>query len=314
MNNLSMETLKAAFGEIGNCSNWSLQLLKISTSKSAGTKYASRQIQLEPASEMISFVSELSKKYLSGGKGSLDSYTDIVDYDGTASGTTIYRLTKDNALIASEYSAFLTAIANPDVEADPFAYTSAYVLKGIISIEDDEIPVKMISMQSPITKLKQKFQLLHPSGRFSQITHPILTLRTSVDVVIIGDTIYFLTLAGENLFNMARAYKAVCHDAITEIEGTGIISSVDKFRVIAESGHNPRKFVSFDRERLNALKNTNTRKAMAKRFSIPLDGENRFDTSANGAADRIVKLLCNKGMVDPFKNVAVEVSGARQWQ
>ncbi|MBQ9601899.1 MAG: DUF4868 domain-containing protein [Neisseriaceae bacterium] len=165
-------------------------------------------------------------------------------------------------------------------------------------------------MQSPITKLKQKFQLLHPSGRFSQITHPILTLRTSVDVVMIGDTIYFLTLAGENLFNMVRAYKAVCHDAVTEIEGTGIISSMD----FAESWHNPRKFVSFDKECLNALKNTNTRKAMAKRFSIPLDGENRFYTSADGAADKIVKLLCNKGMVDPFKNVAVEVSGAKQWQ
>lgn len=309
-----MELLKGAFEEMCKCSSWSLQLLKISTSKTAGTKYASRQIQLEPESEMVSFISEISKKYLSGGKGSLDSFTDIVDYDGTASGTTIYRLTKDNALIASEYVAFLTEIANPDVEADPFSYTSAYVLKGVLSIGGDEIPVKLVSMQSPITKLKQKFQLLHASGRFSQITHPILTLRTSVDVVMVGDTIYFLTLAGENLFNMARAYKAVCHDAVTEIEGTGIISSMDSFRVIAESGHNPRKFVSFDKERLNALKNTNTRKAMAKRFSIPLDGENRFDTSADGAADKIVKLLCNKGMVDPFKNVAVEVSGAKQWQ
>lgn len=98
-----------------------------------------------------------------------------------------------------------------------------------------------------------------------------MTLRTSVDVIMIGDTIYFLTLAGENLFNMARAYKAVCLDAVTEIEGTGILSSIDSFRAISESGHNPRKFVSFDRERLNALKNTNTKKAMAKRFSIPLD-------------------------------------------
>ena len=86
-----MELLKGAFAEMCKCSSWSLQLLKISTSKTAGTKYASRQIQLEPESEMVSFISEISKKYLSGGKGSLDSYTDIVDYDGTASGTTIYR-------------------------------------------------------------------------------------------------------------------------------------------------------------------------------------------------------------------------------
>ena len=131
---MSIETFKTAFAEMSKCSNWSLQLLKISTSKTAGTKYASRQIQLEPASEMVSFISEISKKYLSRGKGSLDSYTDIVDYAGTASGTTIYKLDKENTLIASEYDAFLTEIANPDVEADPFAYTSAYVIKGIIPI------------------------------------------------------------------------------------------------------------------------------------------------------------------------------------
>ena len=131
---------------MSKCSNWSLQLLKISTSKTAGTKYASRQIQLEPASEMVSFISEISKKYLSRGKGSLDSYTDIVDYDGTASGTTIYKLDKENTLIASEYDAFLTEIANPDVEADPFAYTSAYVIKGIIPI-----PVSYTHLTLPTT-------------------------------------------------------------------------------------------------------------------------------------------------------------------
>lgn len=57
-----------------------------------------------------------------------------------------------------------------------------------------------------------------------------------------------------------------------------------------------------------------THETEVRESSIPLDGENRFDTSVDGAADKIVKLLCNKGMVDPFKNVAVEVSGAKQWQ
>lgn len=311
---MSIETLKNIFTEIRNCSTWSLQLLKISTSKTTGTKYASRQIQLEPASEMTALIEEISKKYLSSGKGSLDSYSDVSDYDGTASRTTIYRLGKDNPLIASEYKSFLAAVANPDVEADSFSFTSACVIKGILTIGDDNIPVKLVSMQSPVTTLKQKYRLLHASGKFSQITGPILTLRSSVDVVMVGDRIYFLTLAGENLFNMSRAYKAVCHDAVTEVESAGIISNIDSFRSIAESGHNPRKFISFDRERLNALKNTNTRKAMAKRFLIPLDDENRFNAGADGAADKIVKLLCNKGMVDPFHNTAVEVSGAKQWQ
>ena len=54
---------------------------------------------------------------------------------------------------------------------------------------------------------------------------------------------------------------------------------------------------------------------MSKQFNIPLDatGE-KFDASVEGAAEKIVKLLCKKGMVDPFEKNAVEVDGARQWR
>ena len=53
---------------------------------------------------------------------------------------------------------------------------------------------------------------------------------------------------------------------------------------------------------------------MARQFSIPLDAENRFDASVDGAAEKIVKLLCKKGMIDPFVKAAVEVTGAKKWQ
>ena len=54
---------------------------------------------------------------------------------------------------------------------------------------------------------------------------------------------------------------------------------------------------------------------MAKRFFIPLDDAgDKFDATVEGAAEKIVKLLCNKGMIDPFEKTAVEVDGARQWK
>ena len=220
----------------------------------------------------------------------------------------------DDPLISSEYEAFIKTIANPDVEAEVFTFTSAYVLKCTLTQGVDSVPVKLVSMQSPITQLKQKYNLRHFNGKFSPISGPVLTLRTSIDVVIVGDIAYLLTLAGENLFSMERAYKSVCHDAINEIESAGIISNAKSFRAIAETGHNPRKFVSFSRERLNALKQDNTRKVMSERFSIPLDKDSKFDTSDEKSADKLVRLLCNKGMIDPFMDTAVEVSGAKKWQ
>ena len=54
-------------------------------------------------------------------------------------------------------------------------------------------------------------------------------------------------------------------------------------------------------------------KAMAKQFNIPLDADGNLDATVDGAAERIVKVLCNKGMVDPFKKAPVEVSGAKPW-
>ena len=143
------------------------------------------------------------------------------------------------------------------------------------------------------------------------------------DSVIWGDvrkldldkSIYFLSLAGENLFNMARSYKKVCHDKVEQIEQSAIVTDTEIFKGVAESGHNPRKFVAFNEKRLTALKNKNTRNSIAKKFSIPLDAETgKFDTSVDGASEKIVKLLCNKGMLDPFDKDAVEVDGARQWK
>ena len=309
---MSIELLNSVFDGVHRTTEWSLQLLRITTSKREGTKYASRQIMLDPAGTLDTFVKELSQRYRSNGKGSLSSFNGVSEYDGTADGLTIYKLQKDNPLIMSEYESFVTVIADPDVEADAMSFTSAYLIKGAVEISGEQTPLKMVSMQNPITSLSHKFW--QANGKFSEIRGPVLSLRKNVDVIILRDTVYFLTLAGENLFNMARAYKNVCHDAVVEVEAAGFIFGIDCFKSVAESGHNPRRFVSFNRERFEALKNTNTRKAMAKQFAIPLDADNKFDATVDGASEKIVKLLCNKGMIDPFKKSPVEVTGAKQWQ
>lgn len=309
----SIEIIKTAFESIQYGTDWSLQLLRITTSKREGTKYASRQITLEPDGRLTDFVASLSKRYLGSEKGSLNKYTSVKEYDGTTDGMTIYKLNKDNPLIATEYASFVTAISSPDVEADSMTFKNAYVIKGSVIIGDEDTPVKMVSMQNPITTLKHKFCLIHDNGKFKELDEKILSLRPTLDIIIIGTTVYFLTMNGENLFNMERAYKSVCQETIAVIEAAEMISGIETFRSVAGTGHNPRRFVSFNSERFEALKNTRARKAMAKQFNLPLDADGNLDATVEGAAERIVKVLCNKGMVDPFKKTPVEVSGAKPW-
>lgn len=310
---MSLGYIETIMQNLNTCNNWSVQLLNIKTSKKMGTGYSSREITLFPDTFLPEFISEIIEIYTGTGKKSIKNIQSVREYDGTADALTVYKLATKSPIISEEYELFLQTIADPDSENDPFEYTSAQLIKGEVTVQGESVPVKLISMQNPTTTLKHK--LLHRNGSFRELSGKVLSLKPTIDLLIVGDTVYFMTLSGENLFNMARSYKTVCHQKVEDISRASIMSGYEEFRAVAESGHNPRRFVAYNEERLKALKRKSTRLAIAKQFSIPLDdsGE-RFDATKDGAAEKIVKLLCNKGMIDPFDKSAVEVDGARQWE
>lgn len=309
---MSISKIKSIFENAATCEAWSLQLLRIKDSKRSGTTYCGREIALSPEGTLTNFLSEISDRYCSQEKGLEKMFESVTDYDGSTVDKTIYKLTTSNELISTEYQTLIKAIGNPDSEVDPLEFSAqAYILKGVVLIDGEELSVKLISMQNPVTSLKHKF--LRSNGTFTEISDKVISLRTTIDVVIVDETVYMLTLAGENLFNMERTYKAVCKKQITNITNSNIINDAKAFSSIASCGHNPRKFISFNESHLQKLKNANSRKEMSKKFSIPLDGD-RFDMSQPGAADKLVKLLCDRGMVDPFDDNPMEVSSSKKWE
>ena len=309
---MSISKIKSIFENVATCEAWSLQLLQIKNSKKNGTTYCGREITLSPEGTLTKFLSEISVRYCSQEKGLEKMFESVTDYDGSTVDKTIYKLTTSNGLISKEYLDLTKAIGNPDSEVNPLEFSAqAYILKGVISIDGKELSVKLISMQNPVTSLKHKF--LHSNGTFKEISDKVISLRTTIDVVIVDETVYMLTLAGEKLFNMERAYKAVCEKQITNIIDSNIINDAEAFRSVASCGHNPRKFISFNDSHLQKLKNANSRKRMSKKFNIPLAGD-KFDMNQQGAADKLVKLLCDRGMVDPFDDNPMEVSSSKKWE
>ena len=310
---MSISAIKTALENLNTFQNWSLQLLNIKVSQRSGIDYRSRQITLTPANRLTELLDEITSTYLKIGKDKLSQYRDVLDYDGSADALNIYKLPSTSELISQEYNKLMRIIANPDVESNPFEYKSAYILKGELTIAGNLIPIKLVSIQSPVTTLKNKFFL--QNSTFQELSQPVIHLRPTVDIIILDSTVYFLTLNGEKLFNMERSYRTVCHSQLEIIDQTGIIHGIDQFKSVAESGHNPRRFVAFNPSRLEALKRKHKRQEMAKQFAIPLDAfGDKFDATIEHASEKIVKLLCNKGMTDPFEKVAVEVDSARKWQ
>lgn len=309
---MSLEYLRSAFGNINTCEAWSIQLLRIKTSRNKATEYATIAIHLTPERKLEEFVQEISERYIAGNKCQLTSCQRVQNYDGTAEGDVIYKLDAQDVLIAEEYQELVRSLASVEQEADPLEQKwQAYAIEGEIKIDDEEIGIKLISMQNPITTLKHKF--LHERNAFKEIETQVLSLRPAVDVIILGNTVYFMTMAGEKLFHMERSYRKVCENKIAMLEQSKILYDSDCFRRVATTGHHPRMFVTFNEKRCELLKDERQRKRYAEMFGIPLK-KGAFDTSTVEAADKLVRLICKKGMIDPFEDVPVEVSGARKWE
>ncbi len=311
---MSLDKIQKIFEQMADTSGWSLQLIKIKSSKRDGTVYTGRAIELEPNNALNLFVTEIAHSYTTGKKAITERYESITDYDGSTVNNTIYELPVDSEIIAEDYRNLIQAIANPDAEIAPLQFdANAYVIRGSVNIDGNEHSIKLFTMQRPITVLKHRFHI-GSNNKFKEISDGVLSLKTSVDVLVVDETLYMLTLAGENLFNLERSYRATCINKVADIKNTGIVSDPDVFERIATTGHNPRKFISFNDAHLDKLKNVRSRQKMARKFSIPLDADNKFDTTQDGATEKLVKLLCDRGMVDPFDDLPMEVAGSKRWE
>lgn len=309
---MTIDNIKHIFERLSTCDAWSLQILQINTSKKEEISYLTREISIEPKGKLTELVKEIAAKYLEEGKNSLESYRECRDYDGSTDNQIIYKLTKDKGLIAEDYQSLLKAVAHPDTESNPLELkANASLIKGIIDLDGKKTPIKLISMQNPVTSLKHKF--LEANGTFKEISDKVISLRSSIDVLLLGDSVYMFNLSGENLFNMERAYKGICLTKVELIKKADIVTDGDAFSSIAGSGHNPRKFVSFNDSYFDKLKKADIRKNIAAKFNLPLK-DGKFDTSTKDTTEKLVKLLCQRGMVEPFDDTPMEVSSSKKWE
>lgn len=309
---MSLQKIQQAFKNMEKCEAWSIQLLRIKNSKDRKTEYASISVNLAPQGKLASLINEISEHFMDSGNNELKSYVRVQNYDGSTEANVIYKLNAQDPMIKEEYEAVIYALAHAEQEADPLNQKlQAYVMQGEVDIDNKNIGIKLISMQNPITTLKHKY--LHTNNTFTEINSKVLSLRSTIDVMILENEIYFFSMAGEKLFNMDRAYRTVCEDKVRMLEESEILCDNNVFAHVAKTGHHPRMFVSFNEKRYERLKNKKERKRYAELFEIPMKN-GKFNTSQEEAADRLVRLLCNKGMVDPFEEIPVEVSSARKWK
>lgn len=309
---MSKVDIKSILSKVGRSEKWSLQLVRINNSKRNGTSYFTREIMLSPQGKLMELIRQLSDFYLS--EDGIDKYDAVDEYTGDVVGNVIYKIPTTSNMIHEEWEALKRATADPDTEEDIQGKRySGYIISGTLSLANGDVHVKMVSMGSPTTVLRNRYILNHPARSFTEITDPVFTFRTAIDALIIDEVVYFFTMQAENLFNMERAHKKVCELKVDQTISALELTDPDAFKRIASSGANPRRFVSFNEARLNVLKNKKKRKKYASLFMIKTTDDGKIDTNDKKSAERLVKFLCNKAAIDPVENEPKEVSAMRGW-
>lgn len=306
-----LDTLRRLFADLPLLDQPELKLLRFEEEPTKSVIYTSRAINLYSPDLMDNLLKAIQSEY-TGKRDRLGQYTAVDTYDGSMVGTTIYSLSCVDPLIKAAYTHMITSLAHPKTEIDPLDFkANAYVLQGIWNHEGSKHSVKLIAVMNPFKKLKHKF--LYDKGTFKEISEDVLDLRLYADVILIGQEIFFLGMAGEKLFGMERAYQANVKKLADEFGGVSFLVNAAKLQEVALSGQHPRMLVAYQPDKMQYLEDKSQRRAIAKKFGIEIRKDGALDMDTPGNAAKLIRFLCNKGMLDPTDQSAMEVAGAKRW-
>lgn len=313
---MSLDLLQRLFRELPSLTQRELRLVRFVNDPSDGMNYTSRAISLYSDTDMNKLLEDIKDAYIEeDGKkerGRLRQYTTVDEYDGSLVGTTIYSLDSTNDLIGTAFNQLGNSLDKPQSEIDPFEFgANAYALQGVWTRKGRAVPVKLIAVWNPFKTLKHKFA--YEKGVFKEISQKVLDLRLYSDVVVIGPKVYFFGMAGEKLFGMERAYRTNAEKLAEKFSKVPFLTNAEQLRTSALSGHYPRMLVSYQPSKMEHLKTVTHRRAIAKKFGIAIKPNGNFDTETPESAERLIRFLCNKGMLDPTNQNAMEVTGAKRW-
>lgn len=270
-----------------------------------GLQYASHCVSVEPKEEWESFLRDLHE----ANEKSFD-LIETKPYDGTVldKGEAFEISVKDRKVKAS-YDAFMEALSHAAIEHKAEDENpNATVIKGI---SEDGREVYLISARTPLMQLRHRF--MKADHVYKAIKNPVLTLPTKLDVVIVDDTMFFLTIAGAQMFVSDSICRKIAEEKVEAIKQVKFVTGLEHFEEVAFRGSNVRRFLGYNEQRMKKLKELQCRKKIAGKFGIKTKNS-KLDLSDPADAERFIKVVCNRGMEDPFDGKAVEVSSSKPWE
>ena len=131
--------------------------------------------------------------------------------------------------------------------------------------------------------------------------------------MFVDGQLYFLT---KHVFNQLEDWRQVASHSTTlveQMEQRGVLSDYETFRKTAMKKKNAVRLLRFNFDKLNKLvDNGKDGEHLRQLFEISCK-HGKLDTGTPEASEKLIMVLSDRGMQDPFTNEAQKVSAARKW-
>lgn len=302
--------LRKAFEALEQCgdASFTLHAIKIGHVEENGEiSYAAHSLSIRPQDDLIAYLKEVGTGYVGARKPIISDDFDVRPYEGTAlDENEAFVISGKDGRVKKCFSDFCDVWATESVE-----HGADSIDPNAIAICDDDKNCIFLSLRKPFSILKHKFW--YADSSYEKISDKILTLSTKIDAVIVGDKLYFLTIAGAQAFVSESICKKVAKEKAEAVAKLEYISGVETLTNISLAGLNPRRYLGYNAERVADLGNQAKRRDIAKTFGITY-AKGKFDLTDKSDAEKFIKVICNRGMVDPFTDDPVEVTGSKVWK
>lgn len=311
---MHVKTIKKVFDLLTTSSpeDWQLSALRINRS-SETTEYETHSIILSSTKDMAEYLKEIRERYVGGEEPLIDDNTDVVEQDGSLHETPVEHLPSNDAFFEEGYGKLCRAIENPEVNRSPLDIKpNAIALRYAGKVSPMKGPIYIIFKKTPFSLFKNRFY--RKDDVFFRLEDAILTLPTQIDLMIVGRDAFSFSSSGSGIATDNAAARKVAERELESLSKEAFIADSSVLKEVGGKRKNARLFKAMNEGRKNRLRTDKKFCAkMADAFGIPCR-KGVFEVSDPADAERLLKLLCMRGMMDPFAESPVEVSGSVAWK
>ena len=166
-----------------------------------------------------------------------------------------------------------------------------------------------MSRKNPVLTFKKRVPILSArNNTIKETTEPLVQFGKSFSILIVDNTLYSINNNFEGIFNIEYSHKIVCQERLQDLEAADIVDDISSYKLFASSGQNPKKFITYNPEIVEKLKEQEYKDILKNRLHIPVNpATDKFDLSDSKNARNFTLAICDKTKNNMFDNGVCEV-------